>query len=300
LKKNNDVKVSIVISVYNVERYLQACLDSLLNQTYPNIEIIAVLDGGCTDSSEEILKKYSKKIKIIHIPHVGIPSAYNEGIKEMTGEWLKVFSSDDIMYPDAISELVTEAKKIQDKSKTILVGNYDVIDSKGGFITEKLEDKNLNELSLFEFNVILLDHMIGHPGSSLIHRSTIDECGLFKEKIDFEDYEYWLRCCLLYKHRLHFVQKKILQYRIHQGQTTKTKVKQGQDVREKLRNTILCKMKSSERKKYELGLKQYKKGKTITEKIKFFVRYKLCAVLPTSISSKIVDTYWLSKKLKSS
>jgi len=293
-------KVSIVIAVYNSEKYLKDSIDSLLNQTYPNIEIIAVLDDGSTDNSEEILKKFSEKIKIIKMPHGRVASAYNEGIKVMTGEWLKVFNDDDIMYPDAIFELVTEAKKIQDKSKTILVGNYDVIDSKGGLITEKLEEKNLNQLSLFDINVILLDHMIGSPGASLIHRSTIDECGMFNEKIDYEDYEYWLRCCLLHKHRLHFIQKKILQYRIHPGQTTKTKVKQGQDVRNKLRNTILCRMKSSERKKYELGLKQYKKRKTITEKIKFFVRYKLCAILPSTISSKIIDTYWVSQKLKSS
>jgi len=293
------MKVSIVIPVYNSEKYLKECIDSALNQTYQNIEVIAVNDGS-TDNSEKILDSYSDKIKIIKQKNGGASSAYNKGIKAMTGEWLKVFNADDIMYPDAISELVTESKKIQNKSKITIVGNYDVIDSEGGFITEKLEDKNLNELSSFEFNVILLDHMIGIPGASLIHRSTIDECGVFMEKIDYEDYEYWLRCCLLHKHRLHFVQKKIFQYRLHRGQTTKIKVKKGQDVRDKLRNSILNKMKSSERKKYELALKQYKKRKTITEKIKFFVRYKLCAVLPTSISSKIVDTYWFSQKLKSS
>jgi len=293
------MKVSIVLPVYNSEKYLKECIDSALNQTYQNIEVIAVNDGS-TDNSEKILNSYSDKIKIINKKNGGIASAYNEGIKVMTGEWLKVFNHDDIMYPNAISELVTEFKKIQDKSKTILVGNYDVIDSEGGLITEKLEDKNLNELSSFEFNVILLDHMIGHPCTSLIHRSTLDECGMFNEKTDFEDYEYWLRCCLLHKHRLHFVQKKIFQFRIHRGQTTKIRVKLGQDVRDKLRNTILSRMKYSERKKYELGLKQYKKRKTLTEKIKFFVRYKLCAILPTSISRKIVDTYWFSKKLQSS
>ena len=142
--------------------------------------------------------------------------------------------------------------------------------------------------------------MIGNFGASLIHQSTIDECGIFNENIHFEDYDYLLRCCLLYNNKVHFVQKKIFQYRIHRGQMTKTKVKQGNDVREKIRNTILSGIQSSERKKYELGLKQYKKRKTITEKIKFFVRYKLCAILPSTISSKIVDTYWFSKKLQSS
>lgn len=293
------MKVSIVIPVYNSEKYLKESIDSVLNQTYQNIEVIAVNDGS-TDNSEKILDSYSDKIKVIKKQNGGLASAYNAGIKEMTGEWLKLFNDDDIMYPNAISELVTESKKIQDKSKTILVGNYDVIDSKGELITEKLVDKNFNELSSFEFNVILLDHMTGSSGASLIHRSTIDECGVFNEKIHFEDYDYWLRCCLLHKHRVYFVQKKIFQYRIHQSQMTKSKVKHGKEVRDKIRNTILSRMKYTQRKKYELGLKQYKKRKTITEKIKFFVRYKLCAILPTSISRKIVDSYWFSKKLQSS
>ena len=293
------MKVSIVIPVYNSEKYLKESIDSVLNQTYQNIEVIAVNDGS-TDNSEKILDSYSDKIKIIKKQNGGLASAYNAGIKEMTGEWLKLFNDDDIMYPDAISELVLDAKEIQDKTKTILMGNYDVVDSKGVLITEKLQDKNLNELSLFEFNVILLDHMIGSFGPSLIHRSTIDECGMFNEKIHFEDYEYWLRCCLLHKHKVHFVQKKIFQYRIHRGQMTKSKVKQGNDVRDTIRNAILSRIQSSQKKKYELGLKEYKKRKAITEKIKFFVRYKLCAILPTSVSRKIVDTYWFSKKLQSS
>jgi len=292
------MKVSIVIPVYNAEKFLKESIDSALNQTYQDIEVIAVNDGS-TDNSGKILDSYSDKIKIVNQKNGGISSALNAGIKKMTGEWFKWLSADDVLYPQAVVELISEAKKLSDKKHTILYGNFDNIDSESKLIDHVIEP-NYNDLNSFDFNVILLDHLIGNGTTSLVHKSTIDEYGLYKEKIDFEDYELWLRYCILHSCRLRLVPKKIAMYRIHSGQLTKAKLKKGTDVRDNLRKSILDQLSPTDRKKYEDALRLYRKNKTIIEKSKYFVRYNLFRVLPVSLSNKMLNAYWANRKRKSS
>ena len=102
--------VSIIIPIYNSEKYLKECLDSLFEQTYENIEIIAVNDGS-TDRSLEILQDYSEKIQIFSQKNNGLYSALKVGISEIQGKWCKWFSPDDVLYPNAIEIQVNEAKK---------------------------------------------------------------------------------------------------------------------------------------------------------------------------------------------
>lgn len=96
-------KISIVVPVYNVERYLHRCLDSLINQTYSNIEIICVNDGS-PDNSLKILEEYSKqdtRIKIISQENKGLPGARNTGIDNATGDYILFVDSDDSLHLDA-------------------------------------------------------------------------------------------------------------------------------------------------------------------------------------------------------
>ena len=113
------MRVSIVIPIYNAEKYLRECIESALNQKYEDIEVIAVNDGS-KDNSLKILEEYSDRINIISKKNGGTASALNLGIKNMTGEWFKWLSADDVLYPNAIEELIIEAKKIPDKKNTIL------------------------------------------------------------------------------------------------------------------------------------------------------------------------------------
>ena len=81
--------ISIVVPVYNVERYIDDCLKSLINQSYKNIEILLV-DDGSTDNSGKICDEYAKKdkrIKVIHKENGGVSTALNEGIRNMRGEY---------------------------------------------------------------------------------------------------------------------------------------------------------------------------------------------------------------------
>lgn len=89
--------ISIIVPVYNVEKYINKCIDSLINQTYKDLEIILV-DDGSTDSSGKICDEYKKKdkrIKVIHKINGGLSSARNEGIKIAKGNYLGFVDSDD-------------------------------------------------------------------------------------------------------------------------------------------------------------------------------------------------------------
>jgi len=289
-------KVSIVIPVYNAEKYLVECLESVINQSYQNTEIITVYDGF-QDKSLELLKQYSDKILLVTKKSGNASSALNAGIKEASGDWIKRLDVDDVLYPQAIEELVSKAKTLEDKKHAIFYSNYDFIDSNGKMIEHHL-GQDYSDLLPFDFNVMLLDRMIGLPSSSLIHKSTIKDYGMFDETINFEDYELWLRYCLLHNCRLHLVSKTLVKYRIHPGQITKFRAKHSLEQTDQIRKSVLEKLEPVQRRKYESALKQYRKNKPFVEKSKYFVRYKLFQILPSSISRKMVNAYWFNKRRK--
>ena len=106
-------KVSVIIPVYNVEAYLRKCLDSVVNQTLKDIEIICV-DDGSTDGSAAILEEYAAKdvrIKIIKQENAGVNVARKEGLKLATGEWITFCDADDWIEPDAIEKMVAAAQR---------------------------------------------------------------------------------------------------------------------------------------------------------------------------------------------
>ena len=112
-KKIQTPKVSIVIPVYNVEKFLPQCLESAINQTLKEIEIICVNDGS-TDSSLDILNSYAQKderIKIINKENSGYGASMNRGLDMATGEYFAILESDDFCMPDAYETMYKTAKQ---------------------------------------------------------------------------------------------------------------------------------------------------------------------------------------------
>lgn len=129
-KENNKIFISIVVPVYNIESCLNKCLDSLLNQTLNNIEIICVNDGS-TDRSLNILKEYADKdsrIKIINQENSGVSVARNNGIKAAQGEYILFVDSDDWLELNACEKLYEEADITQ--SDVIIFSHYNVFPNK--------------------------------------------------------------------------------------------------------------------------------------------------------------------------
>lgn len=110
--------VSIIVPIYNVGQYLTKCLDSILAQSYENLEII-LIDDGSTDNSGKIMDDYSKrskKIKPIHQSHKGVASARQRGIMEISGDWVSFVDPDDYV----------EEKFIQVLYETAILNNADI------------------------------------------------------------------------------------------------------------------------------------------------------------------------------
>ena len=102
--------VSIIIPVHNSSKYLRKCLNSILSQTYKNLEIITV-ENGSTDNSLEILKEYKGKIKVEVLKKGNIGLARNKGIDKSTGEYLVFIDSDDEINEYFIEKMLNKLKE---------------------------------------------------------------------------------------------------------------------------------------------------------------------------------------------
>ena len=105
------MKISVVIPIYNVEKYIERCIDSVLNQTYMNLEIILV-DDGSPDRCGEICDNYAqidKRIRVIHKENGGLSSARNAGLRIATGDYISFVDSDDWIEPHMYETLLKNA-----------------------------------------------------------------------------------------------------------------------------------------------------------------------------------------------
>lgn len=269
---------------------MSQAIDSAINQTYDDLEIIVVNDGS-TDYTLDIIKKYSDMIKIINKPNGGTASALNAGIDAMQGEWFKWLSADDVLYPNAIEILLNEARNLGNKANNyIFYTNYDIIDDTGTIIKDFIEP-NYNNLSNFERSIILLDHYYGNGSSCLIKKSIFDEIGRFNENIGYaEDYEFWLRACVLNYYNLYLIPQKTLQYRVHKKQLTANKQAEAFKHSRKLRSDILELLSYEYQEVYSDALKRYNK-----QPLPIFLRRGLrdlmIKIAPKQFSSFMIKKY---------
>lgn len=132
---NEDIKVSVIIPIYNVEKYIQKCLESVLHQTWSNLEIICVNDGT-RDSSMEIVRTFAEKdsrIVMINMENSGLSVARNTGMDCATGEYICFLDSDDYLAQDSIEILVNKA--VSSDADLVFFGAESI------FETENLADK---------------------------------------------------------------------------------------------------------------------------------------------------------------
>ena len=185
-------KISIIIPVYNVAEYLPQCLESVINQTLKDIEIICINDGS-TDNSLEILREYEKKdgrIKIIDKENEGVSAARNKGIEVAHGEYLLFCDGDDWIETDTCEEVY---KKIKFDNADMLIFNHYIIDKH-----EKKKAKYLKNIknNIFYFNQCSKDfYYILSSAHGKLYRNKKDKI-YFPEDISFgEDTVYFWHYC---------------------------------------------------------------------------------------------------------
>lgn len=183
-------KISIIVPVFKVEEYLDRCVNSLINQTYKNIEIILV-DDGSPDKCPEICDEYALKydnVTVIHKDNGGLSEARNYGLKNSTGEYILYVDSDDWIEIDSCEKLIQGMKHNVD----IVVGSYKEVKN-GETIIKKhsniLQDK-IYEAKDYTISSIRQDEWYAPAWLNLYRKSFLIENNLFyKVGINFEDME---------------------------------------------------------------------------------------------------------------
>ncbi len=145
----HDPEISVIITIHNAEKYLRECLDSVMNQTFEEIEILC-MDGGSTDDSPEILQDYAAKdgrIRIINDDNTSYGHKVNEGIAQARGEYVSVLESDDMYEPFMLERLYEIVRR---HHPDFVNGDYtnffDVDGWRFGYVTHMYAEENYNSL----------------------------------------------------------------------------------------------------------------------------------------------------------
>ena len=172
-------KISVIVPVYNTEKYLKKCLDSILNQTYQDFEIIIVNDGS-TDNSDKIINEYidnySEKIKYIKKENGGLSSARNSGIDVATGHYIAFVDSDDYIDNNLFEKLLPYIEKNVEliKFKLIKVDeNYNEIEKVDGPIFEEIIGEE-------GFNLLVYKDILIEPACIYMYNKKLFDKNKFK------------------------------------------------------------------------------------------------------------------------
>ncbi|MCM3186884.1 glycosyltransferase [Priestia megaterium] len=204
-------KVSIIVPFFNCP-YINHALDSLIKQTYTNIEIIVVNDGS-TQHTDKI-PPYLDKISYITKENGGTASALNRGIQQATGDYICWLSSDDIY---DYQKIAIQLESMQTNNVLFSHTNYYAINYRGRIISPPLGIQTLNKLDLItrisKGNII-------NGCSIMIHKSVFDHAGLFDETLLYtHDYDLWLRIIQIFE--LQYIPQPLLLSRIHENMGSK-------------------------------------------------------------------------------
>ena len=166
--------VSIIVPVYNAEKYLRRCLDSIINQTYQNLEIILV-DDGSKDASGKICDEYAIKdsrIRVIHKDNGGVASARQFGLENATGEYVIHADPDDWVEPTWIEELLMYA--LREYKDIVMCDYYREYQAESVIVSEKPTSLNREDL----LSDLLYERIWGALWNKLIKRSCFEKYGI--------------------------------------------------------------------------------------------------------------------------
>lgn len=219
--------ISVVMPVWNGERYLSQAIDSILNQTFRDFEFI-ILDDGSTDASPRILADYQARdprVRVIRLNHEGIVVALNRGIAEARSEWIARMDCDDIAYPERLESQFAELQKSGASlchTQVRLIGDPRWLTPAGRFVRSQA----LLKLR-FCFQCVIV-----HP-TVMFRRSRFHALGGYlPEERHAEDYSLWSR--FLQSDRIIGLSEPLLDFRVHGDSISKLKA----DVQELLSRTI--------------------------------------------------------------
>lgn len=212
--------VSIIIPVYKGDPYLREAIESCLNQTYRNIEIIVVNDGSPDNGkTRKIVQSYGDKIRYFEKENGGVSTALNYGIAKMKGEWFSWLSHDDLYLPDKIKHQIEAVRELENKVCVVRCSTCSINESgepifrpqrkvRGVYSGQQmLKMHSLNEVGLYGCTLLINKAILNHIGDFSLDLKTI------------QDEEYWTKI-MLEGYTFVSIPETLVKIRIHSGQTT--------------------------------------------------------------------------------
>lgn len=233
--------ISVIVPMYNSEKYIEHCIESIEKQTYTNIEILIIDDGSKDNSAqiaEQIAQKY-KNIKVIHKKNGGVSSARNLGIEMSNGKYITFVDSDDWIEKEAIEGLYNDLKN---NNADIVRGNYYIEYKNRGCIKSKEQplknitiEKNSNERNVLELDIIN-GKVLAYVWLLLIKKEVIVDNKIeFKENIGYmEDTIFYIE--LLNTDSTIFISDRII---YHYYENLESITKSQNNIEKKINNIII-------------------------------------------------------------
>lgn len=240
----NKCKLSIIVPVYGVEKYIDKCLNSLVKQSLKEIEVIVVNDGT-KDNSQKIIdkyvKKYPDKIKSYIKENGGQGSARNYGLKKATGEYIGYVDSDDFVEKDMYKKLYNKAKE----------NNYDIVVCGNYNVSEDYQNKNIDTF-INNYNTDLEKIFFGKMAvwNKIYKRDILIKNKLeFKEKVWYEDLAFTLKA-IMNSNTFAFIDEPLYDYLIREGSTmNNSNVQRNLEILDAF-NDILSYIKHNKKEEY--------------------------------------------------
>lgn len=260
-----DDLISIIVPVYNVEKYLRKCIDSIINQTYKNLEIILV-DDGSPDNCGTICDEYAQKdnrIKVIHKENGGVSSARNEGLRSATGKWISFIDADDWI-EEIFCEILLN-KAVKNRCDVALCGYSRVTDN-------RIEKINANgKDAFFNSKEYLIKSLNPQTGFGFCHMKLIKKEILnnisFNENIVVgEDALFCIMFSINIKKSI-FVEKALYNYRVNR-----------ESVVRKYDVDYVTKYKKSMELMHNYIMQEYSENKEIEQNLYNYIAYHILLI----------------------
>lgn len=249
-------KISVIIPVYNTEKYLSECLDSVLKQTFTDIEVICVNDGS-SDNSAKILEQYAARDKRIHIinqKNSGVVTARNNGIKNAQSDLIFPLDGDDFIEPTTLEKMY----------KSMMSGAGDIITCRVELCGEQRGEMSLPRPT--KFNMARKNCLVN---AALFKKSDFIACGGYSNEFDtaLEDYDLWLNMVFNHNKKIYRIPEKLFYYRIKQKS-------ESRNMQTSLFHKQLIKQLYNKYSAMRLYLMPYKIGMNFVKFGHFFFRIK--------------------------
>ncbi len=222
---DHEIKVSVVVPIYNAYDYLAIALDSILDQTLREIEVICI-DDGSTDRSIDIIKKYREndsRVRIVTENNAGVSTARNKGIARVRGEYVIFLDADDFYEPTLLEKLYNLAKE---QNLDIALARYDIYNNKNERFTAATDESHGDifargaVVSKNEFPNHIFESTTGYVWNKLFRTSMIKEKELTfaPELYIFEDVHF-VCCALSYAERIARIEEVLIHHRVYSDQS---------------------------------------------------------------------------------